>query len=82
MRYLFQNRLNFQAHAQLVVSDSHEKPAYTFEIRSDTNPGDSRTYQLNGKELLELRDLLTQLIGAGSTISISPTDIQQADVVE
>lgn len=82
MKYIFQNYAGFQRHSQLIVSPKTGKILTMLEIRTDTNPEDSKQYQLTDEELIELRDLLTCIIDNNSTkLKKTQLDIQDAEII-
>lgn len=52
MRYMFQNYAGFQRHSQLIITPKTGNVLTMLEIRTDTNPEDSKQYQLTDEELL------------------------------
>ena len=82
MKFMFQNNAGFQKGIQLIVTPKDGKTLPSLEIRSETDPQDSKQYQLTDKELMELRDLLTSFIQAEKVSWTSQLDTQEARVVE
>jgi hypothetical protein len=79
---MFQNNAGFQKGIQLIVTPKDGKFLPCLEIRTETNPNDSKQYQLTDKELVKLRDLLTTFIDSEKESWTSKLDIQEAHVVE
>ena len=79
---MFQNNTGYQKGVQLIVSPKEGQFSTSLEIRMDTNPNDSKQYQLTDKEVVELRDLLTSFIDSDQKHRTFNSDIQEAVVVE